>query len=288
MDVQKTLNQELCFSGIGVHSGKPSNIILRPQVANHGIIFHNKSFPGEEITIGTVIPEIAMHATVVRQKNWMLSTIEHLMAALYVFGVDNVEVMVEGSEIPILDGSALPFVQGIKQAGIKPLDEAKQYITPTKDLAFEDEKGRSIKILPAQREGERYDQRLFIQYCADFNHPLASSGCLEGWICERFFTERIAPARTFGFVEQMPFLRKHGLAKGTSLGNTLVIGDEDVMNDSRIPDELICHKYLDLIGDLSLLGKALAGSVQAHRTGHSFNRLVIEHYLKHPDAWDIF
>lgn len=280
-DMQKTLLKELVFSGIGVHSGSPSTIILKPvDQADYGIKFWHTQISGEPLVIGSIIPEVAMHATVIRGKKWGLSTIEHLMAALYILGVDNLDIEVDSFEIPILDGSALPFVQGIEVVGMKNLNQPKRSITPYQMLRFEDNQGRYLEIMPDE-------SMLFVDYSAEFNHPLAGKDMLSGEVTVDFFMKQIAPARTFGFVDQLPFLRRHGLAQGSSLGNTVVLGDEGFMNEMRLSDEFVRHKFLDLIGDLSLLGKSLRGRVRAHKTGHSFNRLVIQHYLEHPEQWEI-
>jgi len=276
---QKTLKQRVSFSGIGVHSGLPSAVTLLPAPEDHGVIFINKANHKEKIIVGQVVPEAAMHATVMRSGGWMLSTVEHLVAALVVLGVDNVLIEVEGSEIPILDGSALPFVQGVIDAGIVEQDAIRHYLTPKLALIFDDGKGRSIVIKPA-REG------LVIDYSAEFSNDLAGKSIMKEAITTDFFMKELAPARTFGHIDQLPFLRQHGLAKGTSLGNSVVIGQE-LMNDMRMTDECLKHKVLDLIGDLSLLGKPLIGSIKAQKTGHNFNRQVVAHYIEHPDQWEL-
>src|SRR5579862_6004089 len=279
---QKTLNQIIIFEGIGVHTGLPAVITLYPAQPNTGLVIRNKAFPSQPIMIGKIVPEHAMHATVIKHQNWFVSTIEHLMAAIFVAELDNVLIEIEGVEVPILDGSALPFIQKILEVGIQVQEAVKTFLTPKAFLKFEDAQGRYIEITPAQAlpSGTR-DTTLFVDYRAEFNHPLAGNPVLQGAITCDFFIQEVAPARTFGFLDQLPFLRQHGLAKGTSLGNTVVIGQEELLNNMRIDDECVRHKFLDLIGDLSLLGKNLIGSIKAHKTGHSFNRLVIEHYIKY-------
>ena len=155
----------------------------------------------------------------------------------------------------------------------------RSFLTPKQMLTFADGTGREIAI-------ERSDARtLSINYTADFAHPLAGATMFTAAVVtQNFFAKELAPARTFGFLEQLPVLRQHGLARGSTLSNTVVIGDE-VLNDRRFADECVRHKVLDLIGDLALLGRPLAGTIQASKTGHNFNRLVVEHYLTHPDQW---
>ncbi|MCK4651325.1 UDP-3-O-[3-hydroxymyristoyl] N-acetylglucosamine deacetylase [Candidatus Babeliales bacterium] len=285
---QRTLNNKICFEGVGVHLGLSSSIILNPAPADSGIIFVNSKFPKEKIKIGNIIPQVAMHASVIKSENWMLSTVEHLMATINAFGIDNLLIEVDGFEIPILDGSALSFAYEIECVGLKEQDNPKKFLTPKKVLEFKDQKDdRYIKIIPARffNDINSYDTNLYFDYLADFAHPLVRQNRLHGIMSADYFIENIAPARTFGFLEQLPFLRRHGLAKGTTLGNTVVIGEEEFLNDRRFKDEFVRHKFLDLIGDLALLGKNLIGTVNAKKTGHNFNRLVIEHYINNPDMW---
>ncbi len=284
---QKTVKSEVVFHGIGVHSGKAASLIVRPNYSGTGVIFQNEDFPGEIITIGTVLPENAMHATVIKQKQWFISTIEHLMATFNVLGVTQAYVQVSGAEVPILDGSALPFVHGIREVGLLELPADVCFLTPKEQLTFSDEQGRLIEIMPASNFDGRRDDGLYVDYTADFSNPLLGTTHFVGHITPELFVHEIAPARTFGFLEQLPLLRKHGLAQGSSLGNTVVIGNEEFLNERRFTDECVRHKVLDLLGDLALLGKPLAGKVRAVKTGHNFNRLVVEHYLKNPEEWDL-
>lgn len=283
MKKQRTLQKELIFKGIGVHSGVLSSIRLLPADKDTGIIFYNERFPDEPIKIGTLVPEKVMYATVIKQRNWMISTVEHLMAALYVVGIDNVAIHVNGVEIPILDGSALPFLQGILACGIYEQDAKKRFISPRKPITFSTDDGRYLEIAEAQEN----NYSLKIEYDIDFEHYLIHANRLSGIISIDFFKQEIAPARTFGFIEQLPFLKERGLARGTSLGNTVVIGKEDYLNERRFDDEHIRHKYLDLIGDLAIIGLPLIGHIKAKKTGHIFNRLVVEHVLSHPNQWHI-
>jgi UDP-3-O-[3-hydroxymyristoyl] N-acetylglucosamine deacetylase len=280
---QKTLKQEVIFEGIGVHSGQPAKIVLSPAEPNHGIMFANSQFPDDVFKIGSVIPEVAMLATVIKNNRWMLSTTEHLLAAIVSLGLDNVLIHVFGVEIPIMDGSAAAFVQGIQEVGFQVQDAPKKYLTPKEVLKFEDKSGRLIHVYPAQDNSTE----LLINYTGDFTNKLVGDGKFECTLTSEFFTDQIAPARTFGFLEQLPQMRKMGVAKGTSLGNTLVLSNEGFLNEPRFQDECIRHKVLDLIGDLGLLGLPLAGKVIAAKTGHSFNREVVLSYISNPEKWRI-
>ena len=279
---QKTIKKECSLRGIGVHSGEIARVVLRPASKDHGITIVSSSALDEIICLGRVIPEEAKHATVLRQGKVTVSTIEHLMAAINAFGIDNLEIFLEGAEVPILDGSAIPFVQMLEEVEIEEQEGKKVFLAPRSVLEFRDQEGREIKIEPP-RKGEEH--RLFFDYGVDFEHPLAGSGHLEGEITREYFINHIAPARTFGFLAQLSILRKYGLAKGSSLGNTVVIGEDEILNDLRFEDEFVRHKLLDLIGDLACLGKTLTGRLRARKTGHNFNKLVVEHFILHPEEW---
>jgi UDP-3-O-[3-hydroxymyristoyl] N-acetylglucosamine deacetylase len=260
---QTTIQKSISFSGIGVHSGNVTSVTLNPASLGLGIVFKNAKNLESIITVGKVIPEVAMHATVIRgdqNNSWAVSTIEHLMAAISMMGIDHLEIVVDGAEIPILDGGALPFVHGIVDAGLVFFDIPKRFITPTGELS--------------------------IDYNAEFMHPLAGPSTFFSVINQDVFMHEIAPARTFGHLEQLPFLRQHGLARGTSLGNTVVIGQE-LLNDMRFADECVRHKVLDLLGDMSMAGTRIAGAIKATKTGHAFNRLVALHVIQHPEKWDV-
>jgi UDP-3-O-[3-hydroxymyristoyl] N-acetylglucosamine deacetylase len=279
---QRTINKEVSIEGIGVHLGQSSRITLKSAEINSGIIFFNPKFPKEKIVLGKIIPEQAIHASVLKGERLVISTIEHLMACVAAFQIDNLLIEIDGIEVPILDGSAISFVEIIESVGIKEQDANKKFLTPRKKLVFEDEEsGRFIEILPAKND----DTNFYFDYTVDFKHHLVGIGNLKDTFSLNYFKNNIAPARTFGFLEQLPFLRSQGLAKGTSLGNTVVIGEEEFLNEPRFDDEFVRHKLLDLIGDLALLGKSLAGTVNAKRTGHNFNRLVIQDYINNPDNW---
>lgn len=281
--MQKTIKKDIFIEGIGVHSGTRSSILLRPSKEDSGIVIKNKFFPDHPFPVGQGLPEPAMHATVIcdPQKKWFLSTVEHLLCAIIGIGIDNIEIEVDGIEIPILDGSSLPFVQAIKKVGFLEQDAKKRFLTPKKKISFQ-EKNKFIEITPATE-----DVSVSFDYSVEFEHPLVQASKLECTLSSDFFEKEIAPARTFGFLHQLPFLRKHGLAKGTTLGNTVVVGEETFMNSRRFDDEFIRHKLLDLIGDLALLGKPIAGKIKAHRTGHNLNRLVVKHFLENRNDWKI-
>ena len=290
---QKTISRDISIEGVGVHTGKHSVVKIHPATPDSGIIILNKFLPDEPIHVGKIIPEQTMHATVLKSKSWGVSTIEHLIAAIVGLEIDNVLIEISGIEaqrieIPIIDGSALPFVQAIKKVGIKEQEKQKKFITPKKPIFFE-ENNRFLQIEPQAKPATPDPKNLFlkIDYSVEFEHPLVKNKSFSETISPDFFSTQIAPARTFGFLEQLPILRKHGLANGATLGNTVVVGEDSFLNTLRFEDEFIRHKILDLIGDLGLLGKNLVGTIKAHKTGHNFNRLVIEHFINRPEEWQI-
>lgn len=281
---QTTLIKPAIFTGIGVHCGKPATVTVLPAAAGAGLSFINRSFPDQPMLLGTVVPEVAMHATVLKCGKWGISTVEHLVAAIALLGIDNAVIEIDGYEVPILDGSALPFVQGLLEAGIVELEAPKHYLMPHETIRLADEQGRWIELSPLV---DLQVKKLEIEYVAEFKHPLVGSLEFKGAVTTDSFIRDIAPARTFGFLSQLPYLRAHNLAQGSSLGNTLVIDDEQLMNEPRFEDECVRHKVLDLLGDLALLGKNLVGTVKAFKTSHSFNRLVIKHFIEHSDKWTL-
>lgn len=282
MQKQYTVSQVLQFSGLGVHDGCFGSIRLKPAPEGHGIVFTHVDFQDEPLVVGKTVPLLAMHATVLRQKSWTLSTVEHLLAAMRMEGIDNAMVEVSGEEIPILDGSAAPFVHAIRRSG--PVEQgARKYLMPRRKLKFSDAEGRYIILQPHERE--HMIGAIDCTYQAVFNHYALGTKTVSLCINQAQFKNYVAPARTFGFVEQLPFLRSNNLALASSLGNTLVFNVEESINDGRIADEWVYHKILDLIGDIGLLPHPFTGIIEAAQTGHAFNRRIIEYYLAHPDDW---
>ena len=284
MKHQYTIKHVQQISGLGVHSGNFVSVRLKPAPDGHGIVFMHNDFPEEPLVVGQTIPLIAMHATVLRQKSWVLSTVEHLLAAMRMAGIDNALIEVSGEEIPILDGSAAPFLHAIARSGCV-VQGVRKYCMPRVTLEFSDAEGRCIVLRPHERE--QMIGKVECTYKAAFNHHALGVKTIALCVDQKSFKESVAPARTFGFVEQLPFLRSKNLALASSLGNTLVFNADEPINDVRIADEWVYHKILDLIGDLGLLPHPFTGVIEAAQTGHAFNRRVIEHYLASPGDWVI-
>lgn len=278
---QQTLKNEIVFEGIGVHSGAPAKMVLAPAGPDQGVRVVHTSFPADIINIGAVVPEEAAHATVLRAMGWSVSTVEHVMAALYGMGIDNCLVIVEQEEVPILDGSAYPFVESIKKCGILKQAVKRKFLCVQEHIRLQgNSKNVFIDIFPPEEENS-----LFLSYHADFGDHVLGAKTVSDLITEASFELTIARARTFGLLSQWPALKASGLARGSSLENTLVIGSEGFLNQPRFEGEWAWHKLLDLLGDLYLLGHFLSGRVYAYGSGHAINRKIIEHSITHKNIW---
>ena len=236
MAYRRTLRREVGCTGIGLHTGKPVRLRLKPAPAEHGIRFLRRDVG---VTIPARLENLARldHATTLSAEGVSIETVEHLLSALHGLGVDDALVEVDGPEVPILDGSAAPFVILIHEAGLRPLQTPRQYL---KVLApVEVVRGaKSARVLPADQ--------LRISYAIGFDHPLLRHQALSLRITPETYAEAIAPARTFGFLRDVEALRKSGLALGGSLENAGVIGESGVLNNKlRFEDEFVRHKLLE-------------------------------------------
>ncbi len=278
MVYRRTLRRDVGCTGIGLHSGRPVRLRLRPAPAEHGIRFLRSDVG---VTIPATLAHIGTqdHATTLLREGVSVGTVEHLLAAFLAFGVDDVLVEVDGPEVPILDGSAAPFVMLLHEAGLRPLAAPRLYLRVLRPVEVV-RGGKSVRLSPAQR--------LEVRYTIGFDHPLLRFQSFSTPISARSFADAIAPARTFGFLREVELLRKSGLALGGSLENAVVIGETGVLNNKlRFPDEFVRHKVLDAVGDLALLGRPLLGRVEAMKAGHALHAAVAEKLLATPDAWDL-
>jgi UDP-3-O-[3-hydroxymyristoyl] N-acetylglucosamine deacetylase len=265
-------------TGIGLHSGRLVRLELKPAAAGYGIRFRR-------VDVGVEIPasldHLARmdHATTLARDGVSVGTVEHLLSALQGLGVDDVLVEVDGPEIPILDGSAAPFVILIHEAGLRPLTAARQYLKVVK--AVEVVRGGAwVRLLPAEQ--------LRVAYTIGFDHPLLRHQSASYKITPNTYAEEIAPARTFGFLRDVETLRRNGLALGGSLENAVVIGESGVLNNKlRFEDEFVRHKILDAVGDLALLGHPVVGQLEGHRAGHALHAALGRALLAATDAWTL-
>jgi len=279
---QRTLRNPVRASGIGLHSGEPVTLVLRPAPAGSGIVFRRVDLdPVVEIPATADGVGSTRLCTVLRGNGEQVATVEHLMAALAGLGIDNARVDVDGGEVPIMDGSAAPFVFLLRSAGICEQDAAKQFIRVRRPVVVEDG-DRHAGFFPC--DGFR------AEFSIDFEHPVlrATPARIDLDFCPNCFVREVSRARTFGFTRDVAALRARGLARGGSVENTVVVGDSAVLNPGglRYADEFVRHKLLDAVGDLYLAGHSLIGGFRAHKSGHELNNAALRALLAQTDAWE--
>lgn len=274
--IQKgTIKKEVLFSGIGVHSGKKVELWLKPSSSGE-IIFRRIDLDNSEFHLDPKKIE-AKNCSMLVTKKGRIQTLEHFMAVLFMLGVDSLIIELNGEEIPIVDGSAFPFVEAILKAGIKPLQEKKKSIKILKPFIIQEEDAL-ISVVP--------DSDFRITYLIEYDHPAIESQELSLSINKENFIKQIAPARTFGFLKDVPALRAQGLALGGSLENAIVLDEKSIINGPlRFPDEFVRHKILDFIGDLFLLNSSIIGHFKAHKAGHSLHLKAVHFILDNPEYW---
>jgi UDP-3-O-[3-hydroxymyristoyl] N-acetylglucosamine deacetylase len=268
MSFQFTIKRPVETEGVGLHTAVPSHIRLVPAPADTGIVFRRTDLDNFEIEAhGRNVARVS-YATSLMKNGVLLSTTEHLLAALYSCGIDNVYVEIDALELPILDGSAQPFMDLLDRAGVRQLRRRRRHLKVLKPLEVS-EGDRRVGIYPA----DEFRVRCFI----DFPHPLIGRQETELVVGRETFRRELASARTFCFTEDIEKLRGMGLIRGGSLENAIVLTPEGLLEGSlRFPDEFGRHKALDLIGDLALLGRPLQALVVAHKAGHANSSLWTE------------
>ncbi len=264
MGYQKTILKSVSCSGIGLHTGKLVNLRLSPAPANSGIVFQRIDLSDKPKIDAKVENLVGVnHATTLSKNGVLVQTVEHLMAAFAGLEIDNILVQLDSCEVPIMDGSAAPFIYLLHEAGIKTQSHPRYYLKITEPIKVE-QGDKFAMIQPADE--------FRVSYYLDFNHPLIHNQRASVVCNEEVFTNKVCRARTFGFLEEVELLRKHGLAKGGSLDNAIVIGRYDILNDSlRFEDEFVYHKIMDSIGDLYLLGMPILGHFTGYKAGHALH-----------------
>jgi len=278
MNNQRTLRRQVACAGIGLHSGQKVTLTLKPAPADSGIRFRRTDL-GTDIPANVAHLRGTNHATGLINQGASVDTVEHLLAALVSLGIDNVVIELDRGEVPVMDGSAAPFVYLLQEAGTKTLAAPRRYLKVLRPVTV----SRGDKLMSL------YPADTFkITYSISFDHPLLRHQARTIQIDETTFADEIAPARTFGFLNEVEMLRQQGLAQGGSLENAIVLSETGVLNNTlRFEDEFVRHKILDAIGDLALIGYPILGHLVAHRAGHALHTACAQQLLSEPDAWKI-
>ena len=265
---------------MGLHSGVPVSIRITPAPAATGIVFLRADLNQFSISASWQHVARVSYATSLMRQGVLISTTEHLLSTFYSLGIDNAFIEIDNLEVPILDGSGLPFVEMIREAGVKQLRRKRRYLSIRRPVTIED-RGKRITILPSDR---------FSLTCEiDFPHPLVGKQRLDMEVTPEGYTERLAAARTFGFEYELAQMRDMGLIRGASLENAVCFTRDRVLNPGglRFADECCRHKALDLIGDLALLGKPLLGHVIAERAGHAMHAALVSKIMSDPSLYEV-
>jgi UDP-3-O-[3-hydroxymyristoyl] N-acetylglucosamine deacetylase len=276
---QRTLRNPVSCSGIGVHSGNPVRVNLKPAPENHGIRFVRTDLPGrpQVKALFNRVVDTSL-ATVIGEDGCIVSTIEHLMASLSGFCIDNAIVEIDAYEMPILDGSAAHYAEMIRSAGT---------VSQSLPRCFFHIKN-AIELEAGDKFVGAYPAETFSLSCAiEYENPAIGCQELSLELNERVFEAEVAPARTFGFLFEVEHLKRLGLARGGSLENAIVIDGEKVMNPGglRFQDEFVRHKLLDCIGDFSLIGMPIIGRLVTRKSGHAFNHAFLEKFFSAKQSW---
>jgi len=274
---QTTIQHEVSTEGIGLHTGVFGHLRLLPAPADTGIVFRRTDLDNFLIEASGRNVARVSYATSLMKQGVFLSTTEHLLAAIYSSGLDNVFIDIDAIEVPILDGSAEPFLQLLDAAGVRKLRRRRRYLKITKTVEVI-EADRRIGIYPADE--------FQVQCYVDFPHPLVGRQQIEMAVLPDAFRSLLARARTFCFERDIEPLRSMGLIRGGSLDNAIVLTDNGVLNGPlRYADEFGRHKALDLIGDLALVGLPLLGRVEAHKAGHALHTQLVSRVLSDASSW---
>ena len=281
MHLQRTLKKEInCFS-VGLHTGRKINMKIKPAPVDTGIIFVRKDLPDAE-PIHANYNNVCdtMLATSLGTNGVTVSTVEHLLSAFSGMGVDNAIIELDSFEVPIMDGSALPFVNMLKEVGTHVQEKNKRLLIIKKPVSVT-EGDASAVLLPAEE--------FKITYEIDFKHPFIGKQSYSMTFSDEKYEKEICAAQTFGFLKDLEFLQAKGLALGGSLKNVIVLDDKKIINKEglRIPDVFVKHKILDAIGDLFLLGMPIIGHFIAYKSGHRLNNLLLKELMRKKDCWEI-
>lgn len=276
---QRTINKPIEIVGIGLHKGVPVNMRLEPLESDMGIVFYRKD---AGVTI-PLTPENVIDtkmATVIGKDGVKISTIEHLLSAIYAYGIDNLRIILDNDEVPVLDGSSSGYCMLIDEVGIKELDKSKKVMVIKKEITVED-KGKVVTLKPSGH--------IVFDFAINFDHPVIGEQKYHFDYSLKEYKENISRARTFGFLHEVQYLRSIGLALGGSLENAVVLDENKILNPEglRYNDEFVRHKILDAIGDLSLLGYTVVGYYNAKAGSHHLNHLLTKKVLESRENYEI-
>jgi UDP-3-O-[3-hydroxymyristoyl] N-acetylglucosamine deacetylase len=275
---EQTLAGPIEFSGVGLHTGQVATMRMLPASPGKGIVFRRVDLDNFELRADVGSVERVAYATTLMSRGVWISTVEHLLSALYALGVDNAIIELDNFEVPILDGSALPYTEAIQKTGIARLQTPRTYMRIEKPFILE-EGAKSIAIYPSDS--------LSLEYEIGFAHPLIGHQKLQVEITPENYRDLIAPARTFGFYHEVEALQAAGLVRGGTLENAIVLTDSGMLNETslRYPDEFVRHKILDLLGDFALIGQPVLGRLTANRAGHALHTRFVAALLDSTSHW---
>ncbi|KZY60224.1 UDP-3-O-[3-hydroxymyristoyl] N-acetylglucosamine deacetylase [Oleiphilus sp. HI0071] len=280
---QRTLKNTIRATGVGLHSGKKVYLTLKPAPIDSGIVFIRTDLePNVEIAARAENVGETMLSTTLVKNGVKVATVEHLLSAMAGLGIDNCRIELSSEEVPIMDGSAGPFVFLIQSAGIQEQDAAKKFIRITREVTVEED-GKTATFVPFNG--------FKVGFSIDFDHPVFKNrnqdACID--FSSTSFVKEVSRARTFGFMRDIERLRAMNLALGGSVDNAIVVDEYKVLNEDglRYDDEFVKHKILDAIGDLYLLGNSLVGEFKGFKSGHDLNNKLLRKLIKETDAWEV-
>ena len=278
MTHEQTIRAAVTCKGVGLHSGAPVSLRILPAPAGTGVVFRRTDLDGFEIEArGGNVARVS-YATSLMKKGVLISTTEHLLSALIGVGIDNAIIELDNLELPILDGSARPFVEMIQKAGVKRQRKARTYLRIVREIELR-EGDKFIAVYPA----DTYQ----VSYSINFPHRLIGKQTFGVRLTNGSYLREIAPARTFGFLHEADAMRQQGLIRGASTDNAIVLTKDEVLNPPlRYANEFVRHKVLDLIGDLALIGKQILASVVADRAGHAMHTALVSRILRDKSYWE--
>jgi UDP-3-O-[3-hydroxymyristoyl] N-acetylglucosamine deacetylase len=277
---ETTVQRPVEASGVGLHSGVPVNIRILPAPPATGIVFRRVDLENFEVPASWKYVQRVSYATSLMRQGVLISTTEHLLSVFYSMGIDNAYVEIDNLEVPILDGSGLPFVNLLAEAGLRQTRRRRRYLSIRRPVTLEGQ-GKRISIVPADT--------FQLQCDVFFQHPFVGGQSLEMEVTPELYARDIAPARTFGFAPELDQMRNMGLIRGATLESAVCFTSEGVMNPGglRFPDEPCRHKALDLIGDLALIGRPLLGRVIAERAGHAMHVALVAKIMSDASLYEV-